>query len=61
MKSPPPSKRKVQSAEPVEGVRAWSNSEKRKFELKKIQEKLHMGTLIKCFTMIDIGPSYDFH
>ncbi|KAL9295995.1 hypothetical protein ACSQ67_021891 [Phaseolus vulgaris] len=43
MKSPPPSKRKVQSAEPVEGVRAWSNSEKRKFELKKIQEKLHMG------------------
>jgi len=47
----------VKSEEPVEGIRASLNSEMRKFQLKKLKEKLHMGTLIKCFTMIIIGPS----
>ncbi|XP_047166570.1 E3 ubiquitin-protein ligase ORTHRUS 2-like [Vigna umbellata] len=55
-KPPPPSKRKVQSEEPVEGIRARSTRETTKFQLEMLKKRLHMGFSCMICTEVMVSP-----
>ncbi|WVZ03543.1 hypothetical protein V8G54_024349 [Vigna mungo] len=55
-KPPPPSKRKVQSEEHVEGIRARSTRETTKFQLEMLKKRLHMGFSCMICTEVMVSP-----